>query len=128
MKTIPDALEERHKEWIQVVNDGDIDSYSRILTEDAVWIPPGSEPIEGRQAFKNWLAPFITKYSYRFDIFEIRFNVAGNRVLERAEFSSEMTPKSGGDSMTHSGSFTALWKKEEDNQWYIECYIDNTNL
>lgn len=128
MKTIPDALEERHKEWIQVVNDGDIDAYSKILTEDAVWIPPNSEPVEGRESFINWLAPFITKFSYQFDIFEKRFNIAGYRALERARFTSEMIPKSDGDSITHSGSFTALWIKKEDNQWYIERYIDDTIL
>lgn len=128
METIPHALEERHREWIQVVNGGDIDAYCEILTVDAVWIPPRSEPVEGREAFKNWLAPFVERYSYQFDLSDQRIHVAGNRAFERARFTSEMTPKSGGASMTHSGTFTALWMKEQDNNWYIERYIDDTNL
>lgn len=128
MKTIPQAFKERHQEWIRVVNNGDIEGYSEILTKDAVWIPPRSEPIEGRDAFKNWLTPFVKEYSYQFEISEQRIHITGNRALERASFTSTMTPRSGGDSMTHSGTFTALWIKDKDNMWYIERYIDDTNL
>lgn len=128
MKTIPQKLKERHREWIQVVNDGDIDAYTGILTEDAVWIPPGGEPIEGREAFKKWLTPFFNEFSYRFTITEERIKAAGGWALERAEFTSEMTSKKGGDSMIHSGTFTVLWTQKEDNRWYIERYIDDTDL
>lgn len=128
METIPQKLKERHREWVRIVNDGDIDAYIGILTEDAVWIPPGGEPIEGREAFKKWLTPFLTKFSYRFDITEERIKAAGSRALERAKFTSKMSPKTGGNPMIHSGTFTVLWIQKEDNKWYIERYIDDTDL
>lgn len=128
MKTIPDALRKRHREWIQVVKDGNVDGYCQILTENVVWMPPGSIPIEGRKAFQKWLTPFFNQFSYQFDINDIRLKVSGNRAIERAQFISTMTPKAGGDSMKHAGTFIALWVQMKDSNWYIERYIDDTDL
>jgi uncharacterized protein (TIGR02246 family) len=125
---IPDSLKKQHYKWIDIVNNGDIDAYVNLLTENAVWIPPGQQPIIGRRAFKQWLAPFLGKYSYEFSITDERIKVAGDWALERGKFTSEMTPNSGGKSMKHSGSFTVLWKRGKDKEWYIDRYIDDSDL
>lgn len=125
---IPESLRKQHKSWIDVVNNEDIDAYANILAENAVWIPPGQKPIIGREAFKQWLTPFFSKFSYEFSITEEQFLVSGNWAFERAKFTSIMTPESGGEPMTHSGTFTVFWHRSKDNYWYIERYIDDTNL
>lgn len=130
MHGIPDSLKKRHQEWVEAVNNGNIDAYADLLAEEAVWIPPGSEPITGRKAFKEWLAPFMENYSYEFSITGEKIKAAGNRALERAKFTSRMTPESGGEPMTHSGTFTVLWHRDvdKDGRWYIERYIDDSDL
>jgi len=129
MKTTPDSLLERHRQWIKIVNSGDIARYAGLLTDDAVWIPPGREPIQGPEAFKDWLTPFMELFRYNFTITEERFLVSGNHALERAGFSSKMTPREGeGKPMVHNGTFTVLWYREKDGKWYIEYYIDDTGL
>jgi|AntRauTorckE6833_2_1112554.scaffolds.fasta_scaffold24684_1 uncharacterized protein (TIGR02246 family) len=125
---VPESLRKQHRKWISVVNNKNIDEYANILAEDAVWIPPGQQPIIGRKAFKQWLAPFFDKFSYDFAISDEQFIVSGNWAFERAKFTSKMTPNSGGDPMTHSGTFTVFWHRNKENKWYIERYIDDTNL
>ena len=71
---------------------------------------------------------FFGKFSYDFSINEQQFIVAGDWAFERAKFTSIMTPNSGGEPMTHSGTFTVLWYRDRDKDWYIERYIDDTNL
>jgi ketosteroid isomerase-like protein len=99
-----------------------------LLTEDAVWFPPGSDPIVGRKAFREWLSPFFNKFLYEFDISNKRITTSGGRAVERAGFTSKMTPKEGGEPMRHSGTFIALWHRDESGIWRIERYIDDTNI
>lgn len=128
MQNVPEPLIERHQEWIDVVNAGDSDTYANLLAENAVWIPPGQDPITGRTAFKQWLTPFFDAFSYTFSISDVRIRVAGDWAIERAEFTSEMTPYNGGDPMKHTGTFTVLWHRDDDKVWYIERYFDDSDL
>ena len=128
MHSLPTALKERHEEWIEVVNQRDIEAYADLLSEKAVWIPPGQQPIIGRQAFKQWLDPFFNEYEYDFSITGEQFKIAGEWALERAEFTSRMTPLDGENTMEHSGSFTVIWHRESDERWYIDRYVDDTGL
>ena len=125
---IPESLRKQHQKWIDVLNNGDIDAYVNIIVKDAVWIPPGQQPIIGREAFRQWLAPFFSKFSYDFSISEPQFIVSGNWAFERAKFTSKMIPNSGGEPMTHSGTFTVFWHRNREKNWCIERYIDDTNL
>lgn len=125
---LAESLRKQHQKWIHAVNNENIDKYVNILGEDAVWIPPGQQPIIGREAFKQWLAPFFGKFSYDFSISDEKFIVSGNWAFERAKFTSKMTPNCGGDPMTHFGTFTIFWHRNEENKWHIERYIDDTNI
>lgn len=126
--SIPESLRKQHEKWVKVVNDGNIDAYANLLTKDAIWIPPGQQPIIGREAFRQWLSPFFEKFSYEFSITEEQFIITGNWTYERAKFSSKMTPNSSGKPMTHSGTFAVFWHQNKDKNWYIERYIDDTDL
>lgn len=128
MQNVPNSLKQRHREWVDVVNRRDIDAYANLLSEKAVWIPPGQPPIVGRHAFKQWLTPFFNEFRYDFSITGEQFTIAGEWALERAEFISRMTPVDGGNTMEHSGSFTVIWHLESDDRWYIDRYVDDTGL
>ena len=128
MQKIPESLLQRHQKWIDVVNAGDVDEYANLLVEDAVWIPPGQDPIIGRRAFREWVAPFLEEFSYEFAITDERIRVAGDWAIEKARFTSEMIPYRGGKPMKHMGTFTVLWNRGSDEIWYIERYIDDSDL
>lgn len=121
------TLQQRHKEWIDIVNRGDAEAYAGMLAEDAVWFPPEGDPIEGREAFKEWLAPFIGQFEYDFSIAGERFRIMGDRAISSGKFISVMTPKKGGEPMQHGGTFIILWYRKRD-EWYIERYIDDTDM
>ncbi len=125
---VPESFKTQHEKWIKVVNDRDIKGYANLLTENAVWMPPGQKPVIGRDAFKQWLTPFMSEFSYEFIISEERVRVTGDWALEKARFTSRMTPSSGGETREHSGTFTVLWKRAQDRKWYIDRYMDDTNL
>lgn len=120
-------LSQRHLDWIAAVASTDIDAYAALVTADLVWIPPTGDAIVGRAAFRSWLAPFFERYAYDFAIADIRAHQTERWIAETGEFTSRMTPDSGGPAATHSGRFFMLWRREQD-VWQIERYVDQGSL
>lgn len=123
---LPAGLARRHRSWIEAVNETDLGAYAEAVCEDLVWWPPGQPPVEGRAAFRDWLAPFVDRYAYEFSVEDPVFRVSGRWAVEKARFRSRMTPEAGGDAMEHAGRFIALWRRDEDDRWRIERYVDDT--
>lgn len=122
------AIDARRKEWIDAVNARDRDGYAALFTEDAVWVPPGVDAISGRESIRQFLGPFFARYEYEFSIAGPVVRVAGDWAVERGVFTSRMTPVSGGEGGSHSGIYHVIWRKEADGAWYLERYIDVTDL
>lgn len=114
------------RRWVDVVNAGDAERYSQLLTPDAVWIPPGQPPVEGREAIREWLEPLFSRYKYRFSLRGSRVQLAGNWAVERGDFASQLTRKQGGAAHSRNGSYIVLWRQNEAGEWRIERYIDDS--
>ena len=48
------ALRAVNPAWIKAYNAGDADGLSSLYTDDAVWNPPGSVPVRGRAAIRDF--------------------------------------------------------------------------
>lgn len=121
------AIQKRRRAWIVAINEGDVVAHAALLAEDAVWLPPGQPAVAGREAIAEWLLPFFEQHGYDFSITDARVRVAGDWAVERATFTSRLTPTDGGETMTHTGTYVLLWRREADG-WYIERYVDDTAL
>lgn len=114
------------RRWVHVVNSGDVERYAKMLTRDAVWIPPGQPALEGRKAIRAWLEPLFDEYRYSFRLKGSRVQVAGDWAVERGAFDSRLERKTGGDPQQHTGTYIVLWRQSEKGRWRIERYIDDS--
>ena len=114
------------RQWVHVVNAGDIDRYAELLTHDAVWIPPGQPPVQGRKAIREWLEPIFKEYRYDFSLKGSRVQVAGDWAVERGIFDSSLEKRVGGDLQHHTGTYIVLWRQDASGEWRIERYIDGS--
>lgn len=121
-----EELRRMRRQWVHVVNSGDVDRYTKMMTRDAVWIPPGQPALEGRQAIRAWLEPLFSQYRYKFQLRGSRVQVAGDWAVERGLFDSELERKDGGDPQQHTGTYIVLWRQSEGGRWRIERYIDDS--
>ena len=123
-----EIIDARRAEWVAVVNQQDRDRYADLFTPDAVWFPPGLAAIQGREVIREWLRPFFEQYDYEFSISSPRVRVAGSWAIERGTFTSTLKSLSDGASSSHTGTYLVLWRREGDDQWYIERYLDITEM
>lgn len=124
MDDVQQEMRQRRREWRAAVNAGDLDAYADLVTEDLVWLPPAGDAIEGRKGFRDWLEPFFGRYSYEFSVEPARVRAFEGWCAETGTFRSVMTPRSGGEPQVHGGSYTLLWRREDDGVWRIERYVD----
>lgn len=124
--TPPHDLTRSHRAWIKAVNETDLEAYADVVCRDLVWLPPGQDAVEGRAAFRRWLAPFFEQYDYRFSVTDSVFRIAGRWAVEKGRFRSVMTPVAGDATREHSGRFITLWRRDDDGVWRIERYVDDS--
>ena len=123
-----DPLREQHEQWAAAVNARDIEAYAELVVEDVVWIPPAGDAIVGRHAFREWLKPFFESYDYEYSATNAKFLAAGDWIAERSDFESRMTPVGGGATMSHTGVYLAIWRRDSDGIWRIDRYVDQGPL
>lgn len=124
MNDVQPALDERRREWIAVVSEGDLEGYADLVTEDVVWLPPSGEPVTGREAFSAWLRPFFTRYDYRFSVEPVQVRMFDGWCAEIGRFRSILTADEDAAPQEHTGEYFVLWRLDSDETWRIERYVD----
>ena len=124
MSDILEIVAERRREWVDAVNEGDLERYANIVCEDLVWLPPRGPAIKGRQAFREWLTPFFAGYDYHFSVEPTQVRVFEQFCGELGRFRSVLSPKGEEKTQEHSGTYFVLWRLEGDGVWRIERYVD----
>ena len=120
-------IRKQREQWLDAVNKNDIDSLKEILTEDAVWIPPGMPALMGKVAIVDWMNPFFENYTYEFNVENPDLRGAGDWAVEHASFVSRVAPKDGGEHTEQHGKYIMIWRWEKDNKWRIEKYLDTSD-
>ena len=106
----------------------DVAAYAELVTADVVWLAPGGDPLVGREAFRDWVAPFMSEFEYDFRLKDARVRICGDWAVEHGTFHSVMTARdASGKRFEHSGPYTLFWRKDDD-VWRIERYADTTEL
>jgi ketosteroid isomerase-like protein len=123
------ALETLHQRDIEATKAYDVDALASLWTEDIVALPPGAEPVIGKDANRKLLeagraasAPFETM-EYEQDWQEIR--VAGDFAWERGVFTGAVRPKAGGDVVRYRYNVLRVLRRMPDGSWLVHRTIWN---
>jgi uncharacterized protein (TIGR02246 family) len=123
------TLERCREAWIAAVCAADVEAYAEMVTNDVVWLAPGSDPVIGREAFRNWVTPFMSEFEYDFRLKDARARVCGGWAVEHGTFHSVMTTRdASGKRFEHSGPYMLFWRRDDNEMWRIERYADTTDL
>lgn len=102
------------------IENGDIEAYLAFFLEDAVWIPPHSPEVIGREMARLRAGELLKQISIQQTIETQEQTVmAPDWVVDRGRYTMKIMPKSGGEARYESGPFLNIWRRDADGKWKI---------
>ena len=112
------AIREVHAAWIDAVNAGDLSRLLGLMTDDAVFLNPGQQPLDK--------SGFPSNFSSAHQRFRIECSseledvvVAGTVAYTRSRDRLSLTPRTGGAATRLAGDRMTIYRKQADGQWRL---------
>ena len=118
------AIEASDKAWEEHSLANDWAALAALYTEDAMYMPPGESPIEGRdniQAYFESQPPTIAC-----EIRTVEIDGHGDFAFTRGTYTTTFSVE-GMDPVTDSGKYLAVCRKQADGTWLISRDIYNSD-
>jgi len=119
------AIAEFNRQYLAAINDGDIDSLSRLTTESHIMIAPDRPPIVGKAANDAANGRVFEQFEIDETWTPSETALGGDWAWQRGTFSVTATPKDGGAPSTTTGSFLRIYARQPDGSWRMT--IDTFN-
>ena len=122
--TPEDAIRVASAEWDDAFNAGDLARLLELYTEQAVDMPPNLPVLEGKAAIEADLQYVLEEFDAHHETSIIDIKVDGDLAVERAAYTMELTPKTGGDTMTEVGKHVVV-RQQVGDEWKVLWEIWN---
>ena len=123
--------EEVEAQWRTVIatfEDGDVDAFMALTTEDVVLMPPGGSTLSGREAARPLMEDFFGAFDIQIETLSLEeIVVAGDWAFVRDTYVSRLTPKSGGDTARARGKNVWILRRQADGLWKVARNMWNSS-
>jgi uncharacterized protein (TIGR02246 family) len=120
-------LLQRDAEWAALASEGrDVERILAYWTDDAVVLPPGMPPVEGKAALRQYVRNSLQIPGFRitWTSTDVRFSPDGHLAYM---FSRNAVTVNGADGTptTSAGRAVTIWRRDPDGVW--RCAVDIWN-
>jgi uncharacterized protein (TIGR02246 family) len=122
------AINDIWTEYASSLNDGDIDRWLSLWTEDGVQMPPNEPPVIGKDQIRVGMKGALDQFTFDIDITNAEVGVAGSWAFSRGTFTRTDTPKEGGQPVFFDGKYMSILERQADGSWKIHRDIFNSNV
>ena len=120
------AIRKLTEDWLAAVRAKDIPGLSGMVSDDAVFLPPGFPPIRGRQAVETMYQNFLPQFSSVEQTVSIEeVQVAGDWAFVWGTEKFTLVPHSGGAPIEMQGQGMSILKRQPDGSWKFARGINN---
>ena len=125
-------IEELHQTDMAASKAKDTSTLVSLCTDDCVMLPPGEDPIVGKEAIRASLEQDVNQEEdyriteYVHDFAEVR--VLGEWAFEWGTFSAAAEPLDGGAHIRSSGKILRVLRQQPDGTWKVARSIWNNDL
>lgn len=113
------AITERAGIWPEAAEAGDTERMISLYATDAVFLPPGSPPVEGRERiadlFRQQFGRFQVDVEFETDGIVVERDLAYRRGCYRAD----LVGRENRDTVVARDEFLEIWRRGEDGIWRI---------
>jgi uncharacterized protein (TIGR02246 family) len=113
------AIRKVFETWQRAAMEGDIDQLLPLMSEDAVFLTPGSPPMKGREAFASAFKANIPKVGLESKGELEEIEVVGDVAYCRAHLVVTKTPTEGGPPTRLTGYTLTVFRKQPDGRWVL---------
>lgn len=123
------AIQQLMADWNAAVKAKEVGALTAMVTEDAVFLPPGFPPIRGKQAVERMYTGFFPQFSSveQTAIVE-ELEVAGDWAFAWGSETLTLVPQTGGSPIHMQGKGMTILKRQADGSWKIARGINNSGL
>ena len=121
------AIRKLTADWLAAVRAKDIPRLSSMVTDDAVFLPPGFPPIRGKQAVETMYQNFFPQFSsVAQDVAIEEIEVLGDWAFSWGTEKFALVPQAGGSTIEMQGKGMSILKRQPDGSWKFARGINNT--
>lgn len=118
------AAHKAHDAYVAGINSNNLDAFLATISDDAVFLPPNSEPISGKPAVGEWVKGYLAAYETKWVKTSKEFVVRDDLAYEWYSYTSTDTPKVGGAAagtpvVTDTGNGINIYRRGPDGVWRV---------
>ncbi|HEY7006129.1 MAG TPA: SgcJ/EcaC family oxidoreductase [Sphingomicrobium sp.] len=119
--SIKQAIKADEAKWNKDVKAKDTEALAGHYADDAYFVPPGAPAADGSTAIRQFYATALTDPVIEVQIASDKVDVAasGDFAYSRGHYTEKYTDKKTAKVMTASGTYLAVYKKQDDGSWKI---------
>ena len=122
------AINDIWSQYSSSLNDGNIDQWVSLWTEDGVQMPPNEPPVIGKDQIRVWMKGVFDRFTFDMDITNEEVGVAGDWAFSRGNYTATLTAKEGGQPVFFYGKYMTILARQADGSWKIHRDIFNSNV
>lgn len=121
------ALRSFMDRWAETEMANDLEAMANRWTDDAIFMPPNHEVLEGRPAILDWLK------SMKFDVKDVTIDLHevvgyGDLAYLRGSYSETFTSREFVEPTAERGKFLGVVRKQPDGTWLASHWTWNADL
>ena len=126
------AIEKMSADWLEATRQGGeagADGYVKFVTEDAVFLPPNAERIDGRAGVRDLMLEFTTAEDFSITWSTTQIDVAADGKHAHGIGKFEYSLKDAeGNTVSDKGKWFDAFEKQADGTWLCSVGMWNSDL
>jgi ketosteroid isomerase-like protein len=112
------AITEFNRQYLQAINDEDIEALSALTTEGHIMLAPNRQPIVGKAANDAANGSAFERFDFEEHWMPVETVVSGDWAHQRGTFTVSAKPKTGeGEARLTSGNFLRIYQRQPSGEW-----------
>ncbi len=117
-----------HDAYVAAINSNDLQTFLGMLTDDVVFMPPNAPRLVGKDAVREWAAPYLEAYRIHWEKTTLEFIVAGDWAIEQYAYEESDRARDGGPPLRDTGKGINIYRRGTDGVWRVARDAWNSDL